>query len=276
MSSRKVIIFDSGVGGLSIWQEVQMRLPDVECHYLFDNAFFPYGELEELVLVERVCSLIPNLVEKVAADAVIVACNTASTTVLDELRGLLMIPVVGVVPAIKPASALTETGHIGVLATPATVERSYTRNLVEEFAKERRVTLVGSSNLVKLAESYLLHEQIDEESLNNELSELTQHACLDVVVLGCTHFPLIRDAVAKALHPDVKLVDSGEAIARQLERILPGVVLAEEEAVREHHYYFTQESEAIDAFKTAFARFGIKKGRFFNLPFVTRKTELKP
>ena len=265
MSIRKVIIFDSGVGGLSIWQEVRQRLTDIECHYLFDNAYFPYGELAESTLVKRVCALVPALAAQIQADAVVIACNTASTAVLDPLRELLTIPVVGVVPAIKPAAAMSQTRHIAVLATPATVERAYTQQLVKDFASDCQVTLVGSSTLVQLAESYLQTSTIDQELLTQELAAISAKPKVDTIVLGCTHFPLIKEAVANALHPKLQIVDSGEAIARQLQRVLPFVQHSSSEV--QHEYYFTLEEKAVDGFMDVFGRLGFEKGQAFLAPY---------
>lgn len=262
MSIRKVVIFDSGVGGLSIWNEVRQQLPDVECHYLFDNAYFPYGELDEQTLVERVCHLVPPLVSQLGASAVIIACNTASTAVLTPLRELIQVPVVGVVPAIKPAATLSETKHIALLATPGTVERSYTQQLIQDFAANCSVTLVGSSGLVHMAERYLLNQELDQAQLEAELSPVIGEPRVDTLVLGCTHFPLLKEAVAEVLHPQMKIVDSGRAIARQLMRVLPNVTSCQK-ALAEHEYYFTQAEQSEEGIEKIFSQQGFKKGQAY-------------
>ena len=234
---RKVIFFDSGMGGLSIWQAVNKFVPAIECHYLFDHAYFPYGELAEPILIKRVCDLIPALAEQVGADAVVIACNTASTSVLVPLRQLLTIPIVGVVPAIKPAAALSQTRHIALLATPATVNRSYTHRLVNDYAEGCQVTYVGSSALVKIAEQYLLTGALDLELVRQEVATIAQQETIDTLVLGCTHFPIIKEALATVLGQRIRLIDSGEAIARQLQRILPS--MEHGKAQVEHEYYYT-------------------------------------
>ncbi len=257
---RKVIFFDSGVGGLSIWQEVRQRREDLECHYLFDNAYFPYGELDDALLIERVVTLIPPLVERLHADAVVVACNTASTVVLPALRSLLSIPVVGVVPAIKPAAMRSRNRHIAVLATPATIRRDYTYQLMTEFAADCQVSLLGSSELVKMAEQLLHQKTVDQSKLDHELLPLKQHEQLDVVVLGCTHFPLLRAQITESLGPGIELLDSGEAVAKQLDRVL-GMDGQERvtECIKHRYYYTKQESEA-SHIEASFAIFGILQG----------------
>ncbi|MGY2574092.1 glutamate racemase [Vibrio sp. C8] len=213
----KVLIFDSGVGGLSVYREIEMRLPQLSYTYLFDNEAYPYGELDQQVLLQRVERLITGLVEEEGFDIVVIACNTASTIVLPTLRSKLSIPVVGVVPAIKPASSIANKA-VGLIATPATVTRQYTHDLIRSFSADKNVELLGSTRLVDMAEEKLRGKEIDLQELQNILSPLISH--IDVAVLGCTHFPLIRDEIQQVLGRDVLLVDSGEAIARRVKSLL--------------------------------------------------------
>ncbi len=213
----KVLIFDSGVGGLSVYREIEMRLPQLSYTYLFDNAAYPYGELDQQVLLQRVERLITGLVEQEGFDIVVIACNTASTIVLPTLRSKLSIPVVGVVPAIKPASSIANKA-VGLIATPATITRQYTHDLIRSFSADKNVELLGSTRLVDMAEEKLRGRTIDLQELQNILSPLISH--IDVAVLGCTHFPLIRDEIQQVLGKDVLLVDSGEAIARRVKSLL--------------------------------------------------------
>lgn len=213
----KVLIFDSGVGGLSVYREIEMRLPQLSYTYLFDNAAYPYGELDQQVLLQRVERLITGLVEQEGFDIVVIACNTASTIVLPTLRSKLSIPVVGVVPAIKPASSIANKA-VGLIATPATITRQYTHDLIRSFSANKNVELLGSTRLVDMAEEKLRGRAIDLQELQNILSPLISH--IDVAVLGCTHFPLIRDEIQQVLGKDVLLVDSGEAIARRVKSLL--------------------------------------------------------
>ncbi|WP_165310006.1 glutamate racemase [Vibrio ziniensis] len=213
----KVLIFDSGVGGLSVYKEIELRLPQLSYTYLFDNAAYPYGELEQSVLLQRVEQLITGLVEQQGFDIVVIACNTASTIVLPTLRSKLSIPVVGVVPAIKPASSLANKA-VGLIATPATVTRQYTHDLIRSFSADKNVELLGSTRLVDMAEEKLRGKAIDLQELQNILSPLINQ--IDVAVLGCTHFPLIKDEIQQVLGKEVLLVDSGEAIARRVKDLL--------------------------------------------------------
>ncbi len=213
----KVLIFDSGVGGLSVYKEIQTLLPQLSYTYLFDNAAYPYGELEQATLLHRVEKLIAGLVDRDGFDIVVIACNTASTIVLPALRSRLSIPVVGVVPAIKPASSLANKA-VGLIATPATVTRQYTHDLIRNFSADINVELLGSTRLVDMAEEKLRGREVDLDELQNILSPLIGQ--IDVAVLGCTHFPLIRSEIQQVLGNEVLLVDSGEAIARRVKDLL--------------------------------------------------------
>lgn len=213
-----ILLFDSGLGGLTVWQQIHSLLPDVTCHYLFDNAAFPYGELADDVLLERVCQLIVPLVKQYPVSLVVIACNTASTLALEPLRALLDIPVVGVVPAIKPAAKQTQKHHIGLLATPATISRPYTDRLISEFAADCKVTRVGVSELVRMAEDKLLGRPVALTALAKLVRPLL--AGPDVIVLGCTHFPLLSAELKSVLGEHVSLLDSGAAIAARVAWLL--------------------------------------------------------
>ncbi len=212
-----VLIFDSGVGGLSVYQEIVQRLPQLNYTYLFDNQAYPYGELPVEILLKRVTDLVGSMVEEQDIDLVVIACNTASTVVLPKLREQLAIPVVGVVPAIKPA-CLAAKYAVGLLATPATVTRPYVLDLINAFACQKEVDLLGSSELVDMAEGKLRDIPVDMDKLSVILQPLTGH--VEVVVLGCTHFPLIKEEIQEVMGNNVTLVDSGKAIATRVESLL--------------------------------------------------------
>lgn len=214
---QKVLIFDSGVGGISVYQEIQKLLPQLDYLYIFDNEAYPYGELEHETLIKRVRCLVTKLVAEYQIDLVVIACNTASTIVLPTLRQSLSIPVVGVVPAIKPASNLASKA-VGLIATPATVTRQYTKELIRDFAQSKTVEMLGSTRLVDIAEEKLRGMPVSLSELQKILSSLADN--IDVAVLGCTHFPLIRDEIQAALGEHVILIDSGEAIARRVQDLL--------------------------------------------------------
>lgn len=217
--SGPVLIFDSGVGGLSVMRAVRERMPHLDFVYLADNAFFPYGDLSDERIVNRVLSLVGDAETQYQPRLIVIACNTASTLVLDQLRARVRMPVVGVVPAIKPAAALTSNGRIGLLATPATVRRPYLEGLIRDHASDKTIIRVGSSALVQQAERWLAGHALDAAVVGQSVQPLAAGA-VDTVVLGCTHFPLIREALHDALPEVVHWVDSGEAIARRVQHLL--------------------------------------------------------
>lgn len=218
MVVKKVVIFDSGVGGLSVYQEIHALLPQVQFIYAFDNAAFPYGELDDVTLIKRTNHIVALLSNQYQADLVVIACNTASTIVLPSLRQQLAIPVVGVVPAIKPAALVSQTKSIGLLATPATVNRAYTHQLVQQFANGCEVKMIGSTRLVEMAEQKLRGKPIDMDELARILEPW--QGTIDSIVLGCTHFPLIKKEIQAVLKHSVNVVDSGKAIARRVALLL--------------------------------------------------------
>ncbi|ODR85059.1 glutamate racemase [Shewanella xiamenensis] len=230
--SQPILVFDSGIGGLSVLAEIRKLLPHHDYCYLFDNARLPYGELEEQELVSGCVALIDQVVERTHAAIVVVACNTASTVVLPALRATLSIPVVGVVPAIKPAAQLSKSKRIGLLATPGTVKRHYTYELISQFADDCHVELFGSSELVLMAEQKIATGQLDMVRLTQILSPIVE-AELDVLVLGCTHFPMMRDELQQVLGQGVTLLDSGEAIAKRVKTLL--ATKSEQQGLKDAH-----------------------------------------
>ncbi|MBE4600792.1 glutamate racemase [Vibrio navarrensis] len=219
-SQPNVLIFDSGVGGLSVFQEIKKLLPTLNYYYVFDNEAYPYGELSQETLIARVNALVIKMTQQFAIDLVVIACNTASTIVLPSLRSALAVPVVGVVPAIKPASLLASRA-VGLIATPATVTRQYTHDLIRDFVKEKEVELLGSTRLVDIAEEKLRGRTIDLQELSDILQPMRNK--VDVAVLGCTHFPLIKEEIQQVLGEEIALVDSGQAIARRVQALLPAL-----------------------------------------------------
>ena len=156
----RVLVFDSGMGGLTVVEEIRALGPALGIHYSADSAFFPYGEKSDEALQARLPAVAKALCDKVKPDVFVIACNTASTLALQDVRAALDIPVVGTVPAIKPAAQLTQTGTIGLLATPGTVRRAYTAELISNFARDVDVVMHGSIELVKLAEAHARGEDL--------------------------------------------------------------------------------------------------------------------
>ncbi len=220
----KILVFDSGAGGLTIAREILARHPACELVYVADNKYFPYGVQQEPALIERVTHLMAELIEKYQPEIIVIACNTASTIVLPHLRSRFALPFVGVVPAIKPAAAETSSGVIGILATPATVEREYTDQLVRDFANQHTVYRYGSSALVEMAEMLLNGETLNDADLRSEILKLSKQDPsnkMDTVVLGCTHFPLLRERLKNIEEfSHINWMDCGQAIARRVSHCL--------------------------------------------------------
>lgn len=217
--SPRVLVFDSGIGGLSVAACIHRQLPGAGLIYLADNAGFPYGDQPESVVIDRSCTLIARALKQFPADVVVVACNTASTVVLPHLRSMMSVPVVGVVPAIKPAAAKTRNRRIGLLATPATVRRPYLDRLIEEFAGDCQVERIGHPGLVRWAEELVAGGVVPDGELTEAMKAFAD-AGVDTVVLGCTHYPLLLESLRQSL-PAVRFwVDSGEAIARRVAWLL--------------------------------------------------------
>ena len=217
----RVLVFDSGVGGLSILTEIRARIPHCELVYACDNAAFPYGTKGEEELVERVDAVLRALIRQIAPDIVVMACNTASTLALPRIRAHFRNPVVGVVPAIKPAALASRSGVIGLLATPGTVARPYTQRLIDDFASHCTVHRLGSRRLVEIAEDKLRNKLPNPGEMRDIISPLFTDPDLDTVVLACTHFPLLLAELEAAAPRPVQWVDSGEAIARRVLDLLP-------------------------------------------------------
>ncbi len=220
--ARRVVFFDSGVGGLSVYRDVRKLNPSIEGYYIFDNECFPYGTKTEEFLEARVCSILRRMCELYSPSAAVIACNTASTVVLPQVRAALDIPVVGVVPAIKPAALISKKKVIALLATPGTVGRPYTDELIRRYAQGCRVLKVGSPSLATIAEKRLSTGTTDVEGIEKAvrpIMDLKGGDRPDVVVLGCTHYPFISD-VLERLMPDIRFIDTGEAIGRRVSSVL--------------------------------------------------------
>lgn len=220
---KRALVFDSGVGGLSVLDAICASGHALELDYIADNAWLPYGLKSDGDLRARLPALLFSLAVQWKPDIVVLACNTASTLALDGVRAALNVPVVGVVPPIKPAAALTRTGTIGLLATPATVGRAYTNDLIAQFATGVRVVRHGSAALVEAAERKLRGEPTPPEAIAGAIAGLFETpggADIDVVALACTHFPLIADELAAAAPRPCVWLDSGEAVARRIAHLL--------------------------------------------------------
>ena len=218
MSTPNLIVFDSGLGGLTVYREVVSALPHARYLYVADDAFFPYGGRPEGALIDHLLDLMGGLIATHRPDLVIIACNTASTLVLPQLRARFLVPFIGTVPAIKPACAASVSKRVSVLGTQATVAREYTRALIRDFANGADVTLVGSGGLAALAEAQLRGESVDDAAIAAELAPCFIDADgrrTDTVVLACTHYPLLLDRLIRLAPWPVRFIDPAPAIARR-------------------------------------------------------------
>lgn len=214
----RALVFDSGVGGLSVLDAMCAAGCDWTIDYVSDNAWLPYGEKADADLIARVPALLAGVAAAWEPDVIVIACNTASTIALEATRARLPMPIVGVVPPIKPAAAATRTGAIAVLATPATIRRAYTHDLIAQFASQHRVVRVGSTALVSLAERKLRGEEVSVAEVAAALAPVfagPDGADVDVVALSCTHFPLLLDELRAAAPREVTWLHSGPAVARR-------------------------------------------------------------
>jgi len=213
-----ILVFDSGLGGLTVFREIVAARPHAQYLYVADDAGFPYGNIPEQALVKRVVALIGDLIEGHRPDLVTIACNTASTIVLPELRKTFSLPFVGTVPAIKPACAASVTRRVSVLGTEATVAREYTRALIRDFGKDCEITLVGSKHLAAYAEAELHGAPVDDEKIRAEIEPAFRDdgARTDTVVLACTHYPLLLERLQRLAPWPVSFIDPAPAIARRV------------------------------------------------------------
>lgn len=220
----KILVFDSGLGGLTVLADVTRLRPDASVVYAADDAGFPYGRWSEPDLKARVLDVLGALILDVAPDAVVIACNTISTLVLPDLRARFpALPFVGTVPAIKPAAARSASKMISVLATPGTVARDYTRALIERFAADCDVALVGATRLATIAEAAMAGAPVDEDEIAAEIRpcfQISGAARTDVVVLACTHYPLLLPRFERLAPWPVTWIDPAPAIARRLDAVL--------------------------------------------------------
>jgi glutamate racemase len=220
-----ILVFDSGLGGLTVHAELAKARPDARYIYVADDAGFPYGRFTEEALAERVTALMARLIARHAPGLVVVACNTASTVnvVLPHLRAHFALPFVGTVPPVKPAAALSRSRLVSVLATPGTVARAYTRSLIEVHAGDCRVTLVGSPRLAELATAELCGDRVDDSDVLAEIAPAFVQdgdARTDVVALGCTHYPLLLARFRRLAPWPVTWIDPAPAVARRVVQLL--------------------------------------------------------
>ena len=257
---RPLLIFDSGVGGLSVLGAIRAELPTAPLIYAADSAGFPYGTKSAAEVEARVPALLGRLAERFDPQLIVIACNTASTIALDAVRSALDLPIVGTVPAIKPAAALSKTRVIGVLGTDATVVQPYVDRLAEEFASDCRVVRHGSAELVELAEAKLRGEPADPAAYRRILGELLARPGgdrIDTIVLACTHFSLVVEELKAAAPRPLAFVDGKEGIARRTAWLTRDVAWPDRPS--EGIAVFTGRATDAEAYRAGLAGFGLTR-----------------
>lgn len=225
-------MLDTGVGGLTVLEQVRAALPDAPLIYAADMAGIPYGTKTEAEVAARVVGLLGRMSERYKPRLACIACNTASTIALGMVREVLEIPVVGTVPAIKPAAAMTKTGTIGLLGTQATIRQSYVDNLEADFASDKRLIRVAAPDLVDVAEAKLRGRPVDMTAIDRAIQDLRNAdggAEIDTIVLACTHFPLLKQELAASFTDSAinsstpaNFIDGSAGIARRIAHLMAG------------------------------------------------------
>lgn len=254
-----ILLFDSGVGGLTVLEEVRKQLPDAPVIYAADTAGLPYGSKTEAQIAARVAGLLGRMTERFHPRLVCIACNTASTIALGMVREVLEVPIVGTVPAIKPAAAMTRTGVIGLLGTEATIRQAYVDRLEHEFAQGKVLLRYAAPGLVDAAEAKLRGEPVDSAAITGAaeaLRAMPGGERIDTVVLACTHFPLLEEELSQAFGPGVRFVHGAQGIARQIARLTEGQQWARQAPDRA---LLTGRTDIPDAYGDMLKRYGLEK-----------------
>lgn len=255
-----ILLFDSGVGGLTVLAELRKLLPDAPVIYAADNAGLPYGDKTEPQIAARVAGLLGRMTERLHPRLVCIACNTASTIALDAVREVLEIPIVGTVPAIKPAANITKTGVIGLIGTEATIRQGYVDRLEARFAADKTLLRLAAPQLVAAAEALLKGEPVDTDAISSAadaLRAMPEGESIDTVVLACTHFPLLEAELASAFGPGVQFVHGAQGIARRIASLTEGQRFRRD---RDDLALFTRDGDVINDYRSGLAAFGL--GRF--------------
>jgi glutamate racemase len=258
-----LLVFDSGIGGLGVVREIRRLQPGARISYLADNGFFPYGEKPDAVLLAHIVGLIGKAIDFLKPDAVVVACNTASTIALGALRAAYALPFIGCVPPIKPAAAASKTRVIGILATAATVRRTYLQDLIEQFAPDCEIHSLGAPTLAELAEQKFRGHAVDVASAVAPLFSQPGAGRIDAVALGCTHYTFLRAELA-ALYPLVEWFDPALGVARRTLAVTENLPAAPMQ--RSESAWFTAPLPDFDIMLPRLAEFGfyeIRQGACF-------------
>jgi len=254
-----LLLFDSGLGGLTVLEEVRRQLPQAPVIYAADNGGLPYGTKTEAEVAARVCGLLGRMSERFRPRLICIACNTASTIALGMVRDVLAVPVVGTVPAIKPAAEQTRSGVIGLLGTAATIRQPYVDRLEAEFAAGKVLLRHGAGELVGAAEAKLRGLPVDARVISRAVAGLRDQpagAEIDNVVLACTHFPLLAEELGQAFGPGVALIHGAAGIARRIVHLTAGQPFRR---LQPDLALFTRADAGLDLARPALQRFGLER-----------------
>ncbi|MGB7654538.1 MAG: glutamate racemase [Novosphingobium sp.] len=254
-----LLFFDSGVGGLSVLGEVRKLLPQAPVIYAADNGGLPYGPKSEAEVAARVCGLLGRMSERFRPRLICIACNTASTIALGMVRDVLNVPIVGTVPAIKPAAEITRSGVIGLLGTAATIRQAYVDRLEAEFASSKRLLRFAAGELVGAAEAKLRGESVDPAIYARAAAGLRDQPggdAIDTVVLACTHFPLLLAELQTVFGPGVQFVDGAAGIARRIAQLTQGQPFARSEP---DLALLTRQDDSLQGLLPTFAHYGLER-----------------
>ena len=254
-----ILVFDSGAGGLTVLDALRRILPQAPVIYAADNAGLPYGEKSEAEIAARVAGLLGRMTERFQPRLACIACNTASTIALGMVRDVLNIPIVGTVPAIKPAAAMTRTGVIGLIGTGATIRQGYVDRLEAEFAANQTLLRLAAPGLVAAAEAKLRGAAVDPAIIAQTLSAMRAMEGgerIDTLVLACTHFPLLADELSDAFGPQVALIDGADGIARRIASLTQGQTFSR---TRPDTALFTRAEAGLSALEPALAARGLSR-----------------
>lgn len=277
--SPKLLVFDSGLGGLTVFAEIVKLRPRADYLYCADDAGFPYGSWKEPALVDQVMKLMEGQIAEHAPDMVVIACNTASTIVLPYLRvHWPALPFVGTVPAIKPAAERTQSKMISVLGTPGTVARDYTQNLIAQFAGHCSVSLVGAQRLARLAESYMQGEGVSDADIAAEIAPCFKEESgrrTDAVALACTHYPLLVEEFKRLAPWPVEWIDPAPAIARRADHLLAERFGADASGAQPalRRAIFTSGALPSAPLAATLARYGLEWAAFSSQPLSVERAE---
>ena len=255
-----LLVFDSGIGGLTVLRAIQIQMPNAPIVYAADYAGLPYGTRSEAEIAARVPALLGRLVERYKPALVVIACNTACTIALSHVRAALDVPVVGTVPAVKPASLATKTGVIGLLGTQATIRQPYVDQLQAEFASNMTLLRFAAPELVLAAEAKMRGESVNENIIMGAIAGLTSQPSgemLDTIILGCTHFPLLQQELMQACHANMQFVDGAQGIARRVAKVTEGRNWPDVKS--EGIFVTTGAAAAMESYRNTLAQYGLTK-----------------